>query len=112
MGFSKVKLGTALSIFGIVLGIYFRNSEQLLQQRLHSVLTALENLENSYKVNPRPRVAVGYGICTDVYIEAGNLLEWSEEMGQPQHFDEISSKEELMKSFAYYFRHGAAAELV
>ncbi|XP_014206884.1 ADP-dependent glucokinase [Copidosoma floridanum] len=62
------------------------------------------------KVLPRPKVAVGYGICTDVYVKAESLLEYTDEMGQPQHFDEITTKEELLKSFAYYFRHGAAAE--
>ncbi|OXU26069.1 hypothetical protein TSAR_002650 [Trichomalopsis sarcophagae] len=110
MGCSKVKLGTFFTVLAVLLAVYYRNSNDVLQRKLHSVLQALERLENKHTVSPRPRVAIGYGICTDVYIEAGNLLEYSEEIGQPQHFDEISTKEELLKSFAYYFRHGAAAE--
>lgn len=112
MGYSKVKLGTFFTVLAVLLALYYRNSSDILQRKLHSVLQALERLENKHTVSPRPRVAIGYGICTDVYIEAGNLLEYSDEIGQPQHFDEISTKEELLKSFAYYFRHGAAAELV
>ncbi|KAJ8683852.1 hypothetical protein QAD02_019644 [Eretmocerus hayati] len=110
MGYSKVKVGTIFTILAVLLALYYRNSNDELQKKLHAVLKGLENLESRYKVSPRPRVAIGYGICTDVYIEAGNLLEYSEHLGQPQHYDEISNKEELLKSFAYYFRHGAAAE--
>ena len=112
MGYRRVKYGTFFTIVAILLAVYYRNSSDVLQRKLHSVLQALQDLEDRHTVSPRPRVAIGYGICTDVYIEASNLLEYSEEIGQPEHFDEISNKEELLKSFAYYFRHGAAAELV
>ncbi|XP_011504910.1 PREDICTED: ADP-dependent glucokinase [Ceratosolen solmsi marchali] len=110
MGYGKAKLGTCFTILAVLLAIYYRSSSDVLQKKLYNVLKALERLESKYMVNPRPKVAIGYGICTDVYIEAGNLLKYSENIGQPQHFDEISTKEELLKSFAYYFRHGAAAE--
>lgn len=112
MGYNKVKYGTFFTVIAVLLAVYYRNSNDILQKKLHSVLSALENLEKKHTINHRPRVAIGYGICTDVYIEAGNLLEYSEDMGQPEHFDEITTKEELLKSFAYYFRHGAAAEYV
>jgi ADP-dependent glucokinase len=112
MGYGKAKLGTCFMVLVVLLAIYYRNSSDVLQKKLYNVLKALERLESKYIVNPRPRVAIGYGICTDVYIEAGNLLKYTDNMGLPQHFDEISTKEELFKSFAYYFRHGAAAELV
>lgn len=112
MGYSKLKFGTFFALAAILLAIYFRYSNDTIQKRLHSVLKALENLESKYKVNPQPKVAIGYGICTDVYIEAANLLEYSEDVGEPQHFDELKNKEDLLKTFAYYFRHGAAAEFV
>lgn len=112
MGYNKIKLGTFFTLMIVLLAVYYRNTNDVLQKRLHSVLKALENLEKKHKVNPNPRVAVGYGICTDVYIEAGNLLEYTDQMGEPEHFDEITTKEELLKSFANYFRHGAAAEYV
>ncbi|XP_014225330.1 ADP-dependent glucokinase [Trichogramma pretiosum] len=110
MGVNKLKLGTIFSVLIVLAALYFRNSSDILQKRLHSVLKALEQLENKYAVNPRPKVAIGYGICTDIYIEASNILEYSEDVGEPQHFNELNTKDELLKSFAYYFRHGAAAE--
>ncbi|CAB0032359.1 unnamed protein product [Trichogramma brassicae] len=38
-----------------------------------------------------------------------NIID-EEDVGEPQHFNELNTKDELLKSFAYYFRHGAAAE--
>lgn len=112
MASNKITFGTVITLLVVLGAIYYRNSTDVLQKRLAAVLNALENLERKYQVSPKPKVAIGYGICTDVFIDAGNLLEYNKNIGKPQHFDEISSMEELLKSFAYYFQYGAAAELV
>lgn len=109
---SKITLGTIITLLVVLSAIYYRGSPDVLHKRLAAVLNALENLERKYQVLPKPKVAIGYGICTDVFTDAGNLLEYNEDVGKPQHFDEISNMEELLKSFAYYFQFGAAAELV
>lgn len=75
-----------------------------------AVRHGLERLETKHQISMRPKVAIGYGACTDVFVEAKYLLSYSDDMGQPKHFDEIKTEAELLKSFAYYFRHGAAAE--
>lgn len=105
-----LKFGSALTILIVLVAIYYRNTEDILQKRLLALLHGLEKLENKYVVTSRPRVAIGYGVCTDVYIDAKHLLEYTDEVGRPEHFDEINTELELLKSFAYYFRHGAAAE--
>ncbi|XP_066588073.1 ADP-dependent glucokinase [Prorops nasuta] len=105
-----LRYGTVLTVLIVFVAIYYRNTENILQKRLYTVLQALERLENKHIITTRPKVAIGYGACTDVYIDAKYLLQYSEEVGRPEHYDEINSQLELLKSFAYYFRHGAAAE--
>lgn len=110
MGFSQLKFGTFLTILVVLVAIYFRNYDDELQHRLIKVLNGLERLETKHEISVRPKVAIGYGACKDVFIDAKYLLRYSPKVGTPKHFDEIASEEELLKSFAYYFRHGAAAE--
>ena len=94
----------------MIIAIYYRNYEDVLEKRLVAILHGLERLENRYVVTERPKVAIGYGICTDIFVKAKDLLQYTPNVGNPQHFDEINTDLELLKSFAYYFHHGAAAE--
>lgn len=111
MGYNKgLKFGTALTVLIVLVAIYYRNSEDVLQKRLQTLIHGLEKLENKHVITSKPKVAIGYGICTDVYVNAKLLVKYTEEIGRPEHFNEINSELELLKSFAYYFRHGAAAE--
>ncbi|RVE42796.1 hypothetical protein evm_012553 [Chilo suppressalis] len=67
--------------------------------------------ENKVSIgNLQPRVALGYGACHDLFVNATKLLDFNELKGSPEHFNEISNKDEFLKSFAYFFKHGAAAE--
>ncbi|KAK0163192.1 hypothetical protein PV327_006899 [Microctonus hyperodae] len=110
MSFKQLKFGTLLTVLVILVAIYFRKYDNELQDRLIKVLQGLQRLENKHEISVRPKVAIGYGACTDVFIDAKYLLNYSPSIGDPSHFDEINNEEELLKSFAYYFRHGAAAE--
>lgn len=111
MGYKKrLGFGTFFTVLIVLAAIYYRNIDDVLQKRLLTLLHGLEKLENKYVITRRPKVAIGYGVCTDVFIDAKHLLRYSDEIGRPEHFDEINTELELLKSFAYYFRHGAAAE--
>lgn len=105
-----LKFGSVLTVLIVLVAIYYRNSENVLQKHLQTLIHGLEKLENKHVITSRPKVAIGYGVCTDVFVNAKDLLNYSEEVGRPEHFDEINTELELLKSFAYYFRHGAAAE--
>ncbi|XP_034952526.1 ADP-dependent glucokinase [Chelonus insularis] len=110
MASKQLKFGTFLTILVVLIALFFRHNNDELQIRVTRVLHGLENIETKNEIKVRPKVAIGYGACTDVFIEAKYLLHYSSEIEPPEHFDEISTYEELMKSFAYYFRHGAASE--
>ncbi|GBP50326.1 ADP-dependent glucokinase [Eumeta japonica] len=91
--------------------MYYRNKD--LDDRLSPVRDNLLNLETQNIVaygNKQPRVALGYGACHDLFVKATALLNHTEMNGDPRHFNDISTKDELLRSFAYYFKHGAAAE--
>lgn len=111
MGYKRgLRFGTLFTVVIVLAAIYYRNHENVLQKRLLTLLHGLEKLENKHVITRKPKVAIGYGVCTDVFIDARYLLKYSDEVGRPEHFDEINTELELLKSFAYYFRHGAAAE--
>lgn len=108
MGYRSLALGTFITLFAIL--IDYKNIDSILHKRLENILQGLERLENSYHVKEKPRVVVGYGVCADVFVDAKDILKYSEEIGNPKHFDQLNTYEEVLTEFAYYFQHGAAAE--
>lgn len=110
MGYRGLKYGTFLTFFVVLVAFYYKRTDEDLKNRLTSILNGLEKLETKHTISAKPKVAIGYGACTDVFIDAKYLLHYSPSIGEPEHFNEIKTEKELLKSFAYYFRHGAAAE--
>lgn len=104
-----VSVGSAVFLAVLLLSIYLRDPADDLQSRLISVINGLIEVEDQH-VKVSPRVAVGYGACVDLYVDGRNYLPFNEFASTPQHFDEIASWEQLYKSYAYYFRYGAASE--
>lgn len=112
MAGAPVKLGSILSFCIVLYAVYYRKND-IGDERLSPVKEHLLFLESENKVGDglrQPKVAVGYGACHDLFVNATSLLDYRELKGAPEHFNEISSKEEFLKSFAYFFKHGAAVE--
>lgn len=102
----------ALSLLAVLFAWKYRPQPNELL-RISIISEKLSALEASYvSEDRRPRVAVAYGACYDLFAEALPLLDYNALDGEPEHFDTITSMSELLKSFAYYFQHGAAAEYV
>ncbi|EDW70387.1 ADP-dependent glucokinase [Drosophila virilis] len=82
------------------------------------LLTGLLALEGGLKrsaFEPAPKVAVGYGACTDLQVNATEFLEKFYKMRVPHvrsdfAATDVNNENELLQSFAYYFKNGAAAE--
>jgi ADP-dependent glucokinase len=111
MACSTIKAGTFISVLFIVIALLYRRQvDEVLKDRLNSILAGLVNVEKECAVDTRPKVAVGYGACNDLFIDAKELLKYDDAAQNPEHFNDISSVEELLKTYAYFFRHGAAAE--
>ena len=64
------------------------------------------------EVNPSTKIAIGFGGCMDVFVEAVPLLDALdvEKPNKPKHHKTMSTKEDLAEGFLYFFKHGAAAE--
>lgn len=105
-----VSVGALSLLVALVAWKYRPQPSELL--RISIISAGLTALETSDLEGGRPRVAVAYGACYDLFAEALPLLDYNALDGEPAHFDTITSMSELLKSFAYYFQHGAAAEYV
>lgn len=117
-----IKSSLFVSLVAILISFYFNNVSDFVKSgldvdvdvgRLRSVLNGLLELEQNNNVATgvdKPRVAVGYGACHDIFVNAKDLLKDDVLKGPPKHFDEIKNNDQFFKSFAYYFKHGAAAE--
>ena len=82
------------------------------QQRIDNVLKSLLKQEQNVYVNPDIRVAVGYGACLDIFVDAKDIFGKYKPPQIPSHSSQIRTMEELLETFAYFFSQGAAAELV
>lgn len=112
MAGAPVKFGSILSVCIVIYSVYYRKN-LFGDVRLGPVKEHLLSLERENLVafgKRQPRVALGYGACHDLFVNATALLDHRKLTGEPRHFNEISSKDEFLKSFAYFFKHGAAAE--
>lgn len=108
-----VKTGTFISSL-VILAAYFykRQTGDVLRNRLNNVLHGLLRAESQVELGFEPKVAVGFGACLDVIGDAVEVLDnlGARSPDFPEHFNELESLEDLEKVFAYFFRHGAAAE--
>ncbi|XP_058126715.1 ADP-dependent glucokinase [Anopheles ziemanni] len=113
--FSLLSTATMLGAFTALLAIVFQAylaSNELV--KLTVVLQHLRDLEVEFPVNG-PRVAIGYGSCSDLHVRAVDFLQYNDnirtELNATEYtFDDIANEEEFLLNFAYYFQRGAAAE--
>ncbi|XP_046383849.1 ADP-dependent glucokinase [Ischnura elegans] len=104
-------LNVIISVVVVVIAlIYYKNVEVPPSDRLSDVLVGLIHLEKEYPLLLKPKVAIGYGACKDLFVDGKNLLLFSSAANEPEHIDDINNRDELLKTYAYFFRHGAAAE--
>ncbi|KAL3875249.1 hypothetical protein ACJMK2_038173 [Sinanodonta woodiana] len=111
---SKVKVLSLISIIIVLIAFLFKKyTDDRLRQKLDHVLSGLLLAEK--KATPlasQTRIAIGFGGCLDYVLDA---MEFVKKLNltapdEPEHYDSVESKEQLSKLFAYFFRHGAAAE--
>jgi ADP-dependent glucokinase len=79
---------------------------------LKKILESLLEVEKKHPLRKKPRVAVGYGGCLDVVVDARDVFNFSsrDPPRKPRHHHSIKSWEALEEVFLYFFDHGAAGE--
>ena len=110
-----VKFGVLIAILGILL-VWFRpdiglkDPETDLRTSMDNVLQSLLIQEKSVDSKQQVKIAVGYGACKDLFVDAKNVIGNLKPQGSLKNFNEIKSMDELLEMFGYFFKHGAAAE--
>lgn len=108
--FKYFALASFVALFSIIFQAYYESGQL---QDVTNVLSALVKLEK-FERKEIPRIAVGYGSCSDLIVNAIDILNYSDTyqdfLKRDQQDDEINNLEDFMKSFMYYFSKGAAAE--
>lgn len=108
---SAVLVTVVFAAVAILLAAYFTFPCRNKPFDLKVVLDGLLRAESSAVLSPDVKIAVGFGSCLDV---VGNGLHVMETIGGlvpdvPENFNEIDGPDELQKTFAYFFMHGASA---
>jgi len=78
------------------LTLFYKTYSRLNKSPLHSI----------------PKVAVGFGSCIDVVADGLSVLDKFEAVSPdvPEHHESLSNYDEFLKTFAYFYEHGAAGE--
>ncbi|XP_055952517.1 ADP-dependent glucokinase-like [Argiope bruennichi] len=107
---TKISIGTIVSIV-IILLAYMYNKYKLQQDSniLEETLAGLLREENSAKISPGTKVAIGFGSCQDIVVQSNQVV-FDRPPKYPEHHFSIANKEEFLEVFSYFYRHGAAAE--
>ena len=116
---SWANLGLVTAVAVAAIAVWYRGSlleDDHLRQRMEAVLKSLIKQEKTAVIGYEggdgagPRIAIGYGACKDLFVDAYKLLPQSVAPDRPEHFNEVETESQLRKMYAYFFQHGAAAE--
>jgi hypothetical protein len=111
---SVLKWSLLMAFLAIFLAFLYsvntNDSETTLRLKMDRVLISLLAQEKSVKVKTKAKIAVGYGACRDLFVDGKSILGDLRPKGTPRNFNEIKTQDELLRMYAYFFSHGAAAE--
>ncbi|XP_059473362.1 ADP-dependent glucokinase [Neocloeon triangulifer] len=105
---TALKAAGVASAIALVIALMLRSTPLVLDQRLAAVLEGLERVERRHGVGAGTRVAVGYGACNDLFADAAALF--ADSSAKPTYSPRLLERQQVVDTFAYFFRHGAAAE--
>ena len=113
--FSFAKFGVGVAFLALV-SLWFvpdiaQNGPEIeLRVSMDNVLKSLLKQEKTVDSKQQVKIAVGYGACKDLFVDAKNVIGNLKPKGPLQNFNEIKNMDEFLEMFGYFFKHGAAAE--
>jgi len=101
-----------ISVLVIIAALVYRRGVEVETERMTAVLNGLLRAEQEAALTNELRVAVGFGSCLDMIGPGLDILEriGAVPPDEPKHYDSLQDMDDLQRIFAYFFRHGAAAE--
>ncbi len=108
---SLAKIGALGAFFALFcLRFYVPDDDEANRLKMSNVLASLLAQENSVQIRPQAKVAIGYGACQDIFVNAHDILGSLSPPGKLANFNEIQDMPQLLNMFGYFFSHGAASE--
>lgn len=77
---------------------------------LHTIRAKLIEEETKVLIRNDSRIAIGFGACTDLIVDSIRMLQKISPPNEPKPHFVIESMQQFAELYAYYFKHGAAAE--
>ena len=97
-----------MAFFGLAFVLFWPENDA---DKMEKVLISLLKQEKSAQVKPQLKIAVGYGACKDIFVQASDVIDKdSKPKNKLQNHNQIENMDELLEMFGYFFSHGAAAE--
>lgn len=92
--------------------IYKKRSDDVVREKLSQVLNGLLRAERKVGVDKSTRIAIGFGGCEDIFLNAQAVLQKLNFSvpDDPEHVQKIVTETDFTKIFSYFFKQGAAAE--
>lgn len=107
---TKVSIGSIISITIVLIAyLYSMYKSGNNPGELEETLSGLLQQESTARVSPGIKIAVGFGSCQDLVVQSNEVI-FDRAPDIPEHFFSITTREEFLKVFAYFYQHGAAAE--
>eukprot|EP00090_Calanus_glacialis_P003679 TRINITY_DN12703_c0_g1_i1.p1 TRINITY_DN12703_c0_g1~~TRINITY_DN12703_c0_g1_i1.p1 ORF type:complete len:472 (-),score=200.45 TRINITY_DN12703_c0_g1_i1:713-2128(-) len=101
-----------VSLVAVVVGlvmVWLRPGQEDLL-KVDTVISSLLKYEAKYVEENRPRIAVGYGACKDLFVTGSHMLANVSYPANPENFLGVGDMEELVRMYGFFFKAGAAAE--
>jgi len=109
-----ISFGAILSLIAVLVAYWYEsNIDDNLRIRIELTHESLLMIEESVSVNPKTKIAIGFGSCVDIVAQSRDvIIDKYPAPKQPKHYDIITNNDQLMEVFAYFFQFGAASEYV
>ena len=108
--FSKF-FSLSVLLIGLVI-IWMRpNDEELI--KLDTVISSLLKYEEKYVEVTKPKIAIGFGACKDLFVTRAHMIEMMNNSSFPEspaNYLGVGDESEFVSMLGYFFKAGAAAE--
>ena len=103
----------SFSILVIALVIVWLRPKDQELIKLDTVISSLLKYEQKYVEVTKPRIAIGFGACKDLFVTRAHMIEMMNNSSFPEtpaNYLGVGDESEFVSMLGYFFQAGAAAE--
>jgi len=98
----------SILVIGLLI-IWIRPKDQELI-KLDTVISSLLDYEQKYVEVSRPKIAIGFGACKDLFVTRAHMMKNVSFPETTNNYLGVGDEEEFVSMLGYFFKAGAAAE--